>query len=98
MCGSIGSLLPSHVNRRGGSPSSPDGRELVAVAMTINEADENLQNEETDLGVLHEGGGEKAVQEVAGQGRHHVVALETCGHLRGSPGRPCLGTLPSSAH
>lgn len=36
--------------------------------MTINEADENLQNEETDLGVLHEGGGEKAVQEVAGQG------------------------------
>ena len=26
----------------GGTPSSPDGRELVTVAMTINETDENL--------------------------------------------------------
>lgn len=33
---------PSHANWRGDVENSPDGRELVAVAVTINEADENL--------------------------------------------------------
>lgn len=36
--------------------------------MTINEADENLEDKEADFCILHEGSGEKSVQEVARQG------------------------------
>lgn len=39
----------------------------MTVAMAIDETDENFQDEETNLSILHEGGGQKAIQEVAGQ-------------------------------
>lgn len=40
----------------------------MAVAVAINETDENLQNKEADFRILHEGGGKQAVKEVARQG------------------------------
>lgn len=52
--------------------------------MAIDEADEDLEDEEAYLGILHEGGGEQPVQEGAGKRRQHVTALEAHGDLQAS--------------
>lgn len=52
--------------------------------MAIDEADEDLEDKEADLRVLHEGCGEQPVQEGAGKRRQHVTALEAHGDLEAS--------------
>lgn len=58
------------------SQDIPDGGEFLTVSMAINEADEDLEDKEADLSILHEGCGEQPVQEGAGKRCEHVAALE----------------------
>ena len=50
--------------------------------MTIDEADEDVQDQQADLGVLHQREGEQRVQERRGQGCQHVGGLEAHRHLQ----------------
>lgn len=52
--------------------------------MAIDEADEDFEDEEAYLSILHEGRGEQPVQESAGKRRQHVTALEAHGDLQAS--------------
>lgn len=52
--------------------------------MAIDEADEDFEDEEAYLSILHEGRGEQPVQEGAGKSRQHVTALEAHGDLQAS--------------
>lgn len=52
--------------------------------MAIDEADEDLEDKEADLSVLHEGSRQQPVQEGAGKRRQHVAALEAHGDLEAS--------------
>lgn len=52
--------------------------------MAIDEADEDFEDEEANLSILHEGRGEQPVQEGAGKRRQHVTALEAHGDLQAS--------------
>ncbi|KAH0622936.1 hypothetical protein JD844_025865 [Phrynosoma platyrhinos] len=65
-----------------GSVASPDCLELVFVPVSVDEADENLEDEKADFRILHQRCREQPVQEGAGKGRQHVAALETSGDLR----------------
>ena len=52
--------------------------------MAIDEADEDLEDKEADLSILHKGCGEQPVQEGAGKCREHITALETHRDLQAS--------------
>jgi len=52
--------------------------------VAIDEADEDLEDEEADLSVLHESCREQPVQEGAGKSREHVTALEAHRDLQAS--------------
>lgn len=53
----------------------------MPVPLAVDEADQDLEDKETDLRVFHQGRREQPVQEGAGKGREHVGALETYGDL-----------------
>lgn len=50
--------------------------------MAIDEADEDVQDQQADLRILHQREGEQRVQEGRRQGRQHVGGLEAHSHLQ----------------
>lgn len=64
--------------------------------MAIDDADENLQDQQAHLGVLHQREGEQRVQEGGGQGCQHVGGLEAHRHLE--PDRQGGGKEGESLH
>ena len=49
--------------------------------MAIDEAEQDVDHQQADLGVFGEGEGEQRLQERAGQRRQHVGGLEARRHL-----------------
>ena len=61
---------------------SPGCGEPGGVVAPIDERDEDGQNQQADLRILHQGEGEQRLQEGGGQRRQQVAALIALRHLR----------------
>lgn len=64
-----------------GSQHRPYVGELGRVVVPVDEAQEDLQDQQPYLRILVEREGQQRLQEGAGQRRQHVGGLETCCHL-----------------
>lgn len=65
-------------------PNWPYVGELGGVVVPVNEAQENLEDQQPHLRILVQREGQQWLQEGAGQSRQHVGGLETCRHLEGT--------------
>lgn len=61
---------------------SRDFGKLGPVVVPVDEAEEDLEHQQSNLGVVREREGEQRLQERAGKSCEHVGGLKTCRHLR----------------
>lgn len=69
---------------------SRDFGQLGSVVVPVDEAEEDLEHQQSNLGVVRQREGEQRLQERAGESCEHVGGLKTCRHLRDGKKIYCL--------